>query len=88
MHPTIGRIVLYNTTDSQRIKMKNSQNCNVSEVLPATVVAVWSPIMVNLKVHLDGEGDLWVTSVHMGTGEGEWEWPKIETDMPHSDAKV
>ena len=63
--------------------MANAPNCNTSELLPATVVAVWGPNTINLKVHLDGdEADLWVTSVHEGPGAGQWEWPKIETDQP------
>lgn len=78
MNPTIGRVVNYHTTDAQRIRMKHNNNCNVSELLPAIIVAVWGPYIVNLKVLLDGEGDLWATSVQEGTGEGQWEWPKIE----------
>lgn len=82
MKPTIGRIVNYYTTESQRTKMRNSPNCNVSERLPAMIVAVWTPTTVNLKVHLDGEGDLWVTSVVEGILEGQWGWIEIEIEPP------
>lgn len=88
MNPTIGRVVNYRTTEKERMKMEISGDCNVQSVLPATVVAVWSPTTVNLKVHLDGNGDMWVTSSQEGTLEGQWEWPKIEADMPHSEAKI
>jgi len=79
MAPTIGRIVLYHTTEKQRTDMKNSQNCNEALLLPAMVVAVWSPTTINLKVEKDGEGCLWVTSAMEGVEEGQWEWPRIET---------
>lgn len=88
MKPTLGRIVLYKPTAAQIVKMANAPNCNTSELLPAIVVAVWSPTTVNLKVHLDGEGDLWATSAQQGTLEGQWMWPIIETESPAGDAKV
>jgi hypothetical protein len=59
--------------------MKNSPNCNETELLPAVVVAVWGPTTLNLKVIRDGEGELWVTSVLEGEHEGNWEWPRIES---------
>jgi len=86
MKPTIGRVVIYKPTAAQIVKMANAPNCNTADFLPATVVAVWGPTTVNLKVHLDGEGDLWVTSASEGTLEGQWMWPIMATDMPHSDA--
>jgi hypothetical protein len=84
MKPTIGRIVIYNATNEQLVAMENSykntgKGCNVQSKLPAIIVAVWSDVMVNLKVITDGQDDLWVTSSHQGDGAGEWQWPVIET---------
>jgi len=78
MVPTIGRVVLYNTTEEQRKKMENDPNCNVQEKLPAIVVAVWGDTeesAINLNVQNDGEGSFWVTSALKGDGEGNWNWP-------------
>jgi hypothetical protein len=82
MKPTIGRIVIYNVSDEQKRIMENSykntgKSCNVQSKLPAIVVAVWSETTVNLKVITDGNEDLWVTSVHQGDGQMEWNWPNI-----------
>jgi len=82
MKPTIGRIVIYNVSDEQKIAMENSykntgKSCNVQSKLPAIIVAVWSDIVVNLKVITDGNEDLWITSVHQGDGQTEWNWPNI-----------
>ena len=41
MVPTIGRLVIYNTTEAEQQKMRDMQNCNVQQKLPAIVVAVW-----------------------------------------------
>lgn len=81
MKPTIGRIVIYNSTNEQLKAMESSykntgKSCNVQSKLPAIIVAVWSDFMVNLKVITDGQDDLWVTSSHYGTGAGEWQWPE------------
>jgi hypothetical protein len=80
MIPTIGRIVIYNSTNEQLKAMEDSykntgKGCNIQSKLPAIIVAVWSDIMVNLKVITDGQDDLWVTSSHLGDGAGEWNWP-------------
>lgn len=74
--PTIGRIVNYKTTEQEREWMRNSGNSNVSEVLPAMVVAVWSDTCVNLKVFCDGNvPDMWKTSAPLGENEACWSWP-------------
>lgn len=78
MVPTLGRLVIYRTTDEQRQKMHDMENCNVQEELPAIVVAVWGESLVNLNVQLDGEGALWVTSAEQGDAPGEWRWPVIQ----------
>ena len=80
MIPTIGRVVIYNTTEEDRQKMRNHPNCNVQEKLPAIIVAVWGETeisCVNLKVICDGEMDLWKTSVSIGENEMNWNWPVI-----------
>ena len=45
MKPTIGRIVIYHPTEGEKEAMKNSwalsQPCNVSDALPAIIVAAW-----------------------------------------------
>jgi hypothetical protein len=76
--PTIGRVVIYKTTEEDRKKMRESSNQNVQHELPATIVAVWSESCVNVKVDIDGEGQLWKTSINLGTEEGNWGWPNRE----------
>lgn len=78
MVPTIGRVVIYNTTKEDQKKMEDAPNCNEQEKLPATIVAVWSNECINLKVQLDGEGSFWVTSANKGDLPGEWNWPEIK----------
>lgn len=79
MKPTIGRIVIYNTTEAEREAMRKNNDlgyCNVQAQLPAIVVAAWSETTLNLKVSLDGNSpDLWKTSALQGDGEGQWNWP-------------
>ncbi len=80
MKPTIGRIVHYNTDDTDLFKMKAAKQinggCNEAKVLPAIVVAVWSEECVNLRVVTDGNLDLWRTSVTQGDKPGQWNWPE------------
>lgn len=81
--PTIGRIVIYNTTTSQREVMDKPSHAsndgatnNVQTRLPAIIVAVWSETCVNLQVILDGAAkSMWVTSANQGDAEGNWNWP-------------
>lgn len=84
MKPTIGRIVIYNTTEQDRKEMENGNEyfpkCNVQMQLPAIVVAVWSEICVNIQVLADGERLFWKTSVMNGNLEGQWQWPEIVAD--------
>ncbi len=71
--PFVGQTVTFKTNEKQRIAMEVNGD-NTQEVLPATIVAVWSKETVNLKVQVDGRSaDLWVTSVQKGTGEYEWQ---------------
>lgn len=77
MKPTIGRIVTYNTSAADREVMKQKLQ-NVQEKLPAVIVSVHGSEMVNLKVIMDGPGELWKTSVPPGESESCWQWPVIE----------
>ncbi len=83
MKPTIGRIVIYNTTEEERAEMEKHFTCNVQLQLPAIIVAVWNDNegeeLVNLKVMTDGNMPLWATSVKKGNGEHEWNWPEIKS---------
>lgn len=79
MAPTIGRIVIYNTTDSDKEKMRlasRTTGCNVQDKLPAIVVAVWGEECVNLKVICDGNLEIWATSVTLGDNPYNWNWPE------------
>ena len=78
MKPTIGRIVIYKTTEAEQQTMEDSTNQNVQKELPAIIVAVWSESTVNLKVILDGAGELWKTSATKGESEGNWDFPVIK----------
>lgn len=83
--PTIGRIVVYNTTEAERTALK-ALNCNQSSQLPAIIVSTWGDqpgSAVNLKVIVDGPAnDLWKTSLTATPAgeegkypEGTWHWP-------------
>jgi len=78
MIPTIGRIVVYKTTEDER-KLLGLLHCNQSKELPAIIVAVWGNTpesVVNLKVMIDGKADdFWKTSICVGEIEGTWHWP-------------
>lgn len=80
MKPTIGRVVIYNTTETDRTAL--TQFGNESNKLPATVVAVWGDnenAAINLKVETDGNlPAMWKTSVIRGDNPGEWNWPVIQ----------
>lgn len=83
MKPTIGRIVVYQTTEEDknyfRLLSAKWNTTNVSEQLPAIVTAVWSETCINVQVMLDGsQGTMWKTSISQGDGEGQWSWPVIE----------
>jgi hypothetical protein len=71
MKTTIGRMVVYHCNKEE--KEKN----NHQETAPAIITAAWSDTCVNLKVILDGENDLWKTSVPLGDLENQWSWPVI-----------
>lgn len=80
--PTIGRIVVYNTTEVERQAMVAS-NQNDQKQLPALIVSTWGnqpDSAVNLAVFLDGDGSPFLrkTSISQGKSPGNWEWPTIK----------
>lgn len=81
--PSIGRIVIYKTTEAQRNEFKynltSGTYSNIQTELPAIIVAAWGPTTVNLQVFVDGHiKTMWVTSAIQGDTEGQWNWPKRE----------
>lgn len=79
-HPraSIGRVVIYRLTDydKQALIAQGSHNPNNgSDVAPAVIVRCWSDICVNLRVLIDGNETLWVTSAILGDEERQWQWP-------------
>lgn len=77
MVPTIGRVVIYTTTEEDKEDMLKDGD-NAQDKLPAIIVAVWGADCVNLKVLCDGVQNMWVTSATRGNGEREWDFPKIK----------
>jgi hypothetical protein len=75
MKPTIGRIVIYHTTDVDRDKMK--KDGNVQLFLPAIIVHVFYDDCVNLKVFIDSKEDLWIINSWLGEKPGKWRRPEI-----------
>jgi len=80
MKPTIGRVVIYNTTEADREGLNLFGNA--SKQLPATIVAVWGQgdnPAINVKVLPDANSqELWKPSIFKGDEPGQWNWPKIE----------
>ncbi len=52
------------------------------DVVPMTIIRVWSEGLVNGQAMLDGNDALWVTSAHCSTAVGGapgcWNWPPRE----------
>lgn len=81
MKPSIGRIVIYKTTQVERDHMQSLSNSgvptNISSELPAIIVAVWSENCINVKVIVDGrQQDILKTSISFGENEGQLHWPE------------
>lgn len=72
--PSIGRIVNYVPTD------KESEQWNGVKILPAMIVRVHAPDMVNLKVFTDAPNNAWITSVELSANQAKrsWHWPEIK----------
>lgn len=82
MVPSVGRTVIYKTTEKEREGLKALGLYNAQKELPAIIVSVWGDTpgsAVNLKVMVDGKmDDLWITSKCVGEVEGTWHWPVIK----------
>lgn len=89
MVPSLGRTVLYILAAhdvaiiNQRREALSLPGNRVAtgQVYPATIVRCWGApategTAVNLKVHLDGSDDHWVTSTCQGIGAGFWHDPR------------
>lgn len=75
MKPTIGRIVVYKTTQEDKKKMKlSAEKCIEQDRLPAVIVSVQDESSVNLRVFCDGDLTLHKTAVVNGSKEGNWSW--------------
>jgi hypothetical protein len=87
MKLTPGRIVNYKLSQydiEELIIMAKEHDYSFGDpqpgdVIPAIVVKVHSDgLSFNGKAFLDGEPDLWVTSVTEGAHPGQWHWPVID----------
>lgn len=67
--PSLGRTVIITLTDAQLVHNNGARECT------AIVVRVWNDNGINVRCVLDGPGELWLTSVAMGDGPGQWHWP-------------
>ena len=70
MNPTVGRIVHYYPTDSDRFG-------ETGKPIAAVIVRVWSDECVNLRLFPDSDDSPWVSSVpyDLEAGEYSWSWP-------------
>ena len=88
MEPTIGRIVHYilSANDVEQINREySSHHCNphdVNQHVPAIICVVWPNEYgpnydgCNLQVFLDGNIQLWRTSIKEDIIAGTWHWPE------------
>jgi hypothetical protein len=90
--PTVGRTVLYmmNAYNVQMVVQRRSFSAGhpgelhgnepaVGDVYPMVIVRTWGSAAnsaVNGKVLLDGNDELWVTSVACGESQGCFAWPE------------
>lgn len=80
---SLARIVLYRPRGVEEAAAGGGNSAMGDQVLPATVVKVWSDTCVNLKVHADGPNDIWATSAQLAADAekpedlppGHWMWP-------------
>ena len=81
--PTVGRIVHYRIPLSmaedvnEQINQDQFRGSEVTEgeIVPMLITHVHNITLVNGNVFLDGEKDVWATSVEQGDNPGEWQWP-------------
>lgn len=78
MKPTIGRIVVYSTTSLDQRMINEHPHNTPREQTPAIIVFVNDDNSVNLKLFIDGCGELYKKDVVQGNEIGQWAWPVIE----------
>ena len=90
MIPTVGRIVQYTLSDQDAARitqarlrdvMTEGNSVSAGDVFPMLITRVWGsdPLAaVNGQVFLDGNDNLWVTSVTCGGGHRQYAWPVRE----------
>ncbi|HEY3389990.1 MAG TPA: hypothetical protein VGK38_10495, partial [Prolixibacteraceae bacterium] len=67
--------------------MREKQSvCNIKEALPAIIVAIDDDVhgdpAINLKVLLDGQGDIWAVDAKQGDEVGQWNfYPTEESEF-------
>jgi len=78
----VGTIVGYKPTATEMGLMRERRSvCNIQEDLPAVIVAIDPENeTVNLKVLLDGQGDIWATGVKQGEEVGQFDFYPTEED--------
>ena len=78
----IGMIVSYKPTATEMGLMRERRSvCNIREDLPAVIVAVNEENETfNLKVLLDGQGDIWAKDVKQGEEVGQFDFYPTEED--------
>lgn len=67
--PTIGRIVFYRP-------LGNEIGEHGGELLPAIIVKIVDPYLVNLKVFSNTNRNAWKENVGCGDNVGQWSWPQ------------
>ena len=77
MKPTIGRIVTYATTATEQKQINEHPRNTPQEKSPAMIVAVNEDDSVNLKVFIDGWGEIYSKNVKEGDQAGQYTWPAI-----------
>ena len=75
--PSLGRVVLLRLDD---YLVKQVSSVQHDRMAPAVITKVWTDTCVNLKVLVDGQENLWVTSVTQGDAERQWQWPPRVTE--------
>jgi hypothetical protein len=79
MNELLGQIMLFRLGSNQLARINaehiTGAHCNsyqLGDQVPMIVVRDWGDEMVNGKLLLDGDFDLWVTSAREGTEPGQW----------------
>jgi hypothetical protein len=57
-------------------KYPRANDVHEGDAFPMLIVRAWDDGSVNGQVSLDGEDNLWTTSVKQGADAGTWAWPE------------